>query len=159
MSDLDSGEAFEPHAERMILKLISQRKLIPPITGKETAIHKRAGDILRLNEEISEGIPALVFNTRSYVFASDLVLFLLASWDYGILEDAKDILLTMRQDERSMSLSDLMSALEDTKGGVPGGWAASLYGELGAEKNAKPMQKAPRVPTVNLSDMMKRMQS
>lgn len=154
MSNFDTS-AFERHAFIILRKVLAGRKDITIITQKEALLTQNQKTLMYINESIEPNVLELAERLKTLIYPSDLALLMIAAEKEDILDEALDIIDSVEKDRRVMSLNDLMSALGDTAE-MPGAWSASLYGELGVERDSKPELNVKK-STVDLSSMIKGM--
>ena len=139
-SSLDT-EAFEKHATKLLREILFGRQRTAAITSKETQLMANKIVLKRINEEIEPSLVQLIGEMETFVYPSDLALFLIAAkrTDMAkgteLMKQAQEIIDSVIQERRLMSLNDLLSALSSTSQ-MPGSWAASLFGEMDAERDA-----------------------
>lgn len=146
---------FEDHAEKLLKQLLYGNQRMAAITSKEVQLMSYKSLLQDLNSELDPNLTQLIQEMRTFVYPSDIALFLIAAAREELIPQATDILDSVRQDRRLMSLNDLLAALGETAN-MPGAWAASLFGEMDAERDATPevfVQKS----TIDLSAMRRGM--
>jgi len=146
---------FEDHAEKLLKNLLYGNRRVAAITSKEVQLMGYKSLLQQLNRDLDPSISQLIEEMRTFVYPSDIALFLIAASKEDLIPQASDILDSIRQDRRLMSLNDLLAALAETAN-MPGAWAASLFGEMDAERDATPevfIQKS----TIDLSAMRRGM--
>lgn len=130
-------EAFERHSTALLRQIISGKQSVAPITSKETQLMAHKHTIKKINEELETSLTKLMDDMATFVYPSDLVLFLIAAKNSDLMSEAQEIVDSVMQDRRLMSLNDLLAALASSSS-MPGSWAASLFGSMDAERDATP---------------------
>lgn len=153
-SSLDT-EAFEKHATALLRQILGGRQRMAPITSKETQLMAHRGLLQKLNGELEPSLSSLMDEMATFVYPSDLALFFVAAKRTDLMAQAEEIVDSVRQERRLMSLNDLLSALAETSQ-MPGSWATSLFGEMDAERDATPQVQV-RKATIDLAAMRRGM--
>lgn len=149
-SSLDT-EAFEVHSTKLLKNILHGGRQLAAITSKETQLMAHRSLLKKIDQELDPSLSSIIDEVSTFVYASDLALFLIAAKRTDLLPQAEEILDSVRQERRLMSLNDLLSALAETSK-MPGTWAASLFGEMDAERDATP-QVEERKATIDLAAM------
>ena len=159
-NSLDIRE-FEDHATKLLQELILGMKNRSPITSKETQLMAHKALLQKINAEVEPSLLKLIDEMSTFVYPSDLALFLIAakrtdiSKGTNLMTQAQEIIDSVIQERRLMSLNDLLSALASTAQ-MPGSWAASLFGEMDAERDSTPHVEE-RKATIDLAAMYRGM--
>lgn len=136
-------EAFESHATKLLKEILYGRQRTAAITSKETQLMAHKLLLKKIDEEIEPSLSQLIEEMATFVYPSDLALFLIAAKRTDLtkgtelMKQAQEIIDSVIQERRLMSLNDLLSALASTSQ-MPGSWAAALFGEMDAERDATP---------------------
>lgn len=150
-TDSFDTESFERHATRLLKQIIGDRQSMAAITSKETQLMAHRTMLKAIDMELDPGLISRIDSMGTFVYPSDLALFFIAAKKTNLMEQAREIADTVERERRLMSFNDLISALAETSS-MPGSWAASLFGEMDAERDATP--SAPVVkPTIDLAAM------
>lgn len=150
----DTAE-FERHATRLLKQILSGRQRLAPITSKETQLMANKLLLQAVDKALEPSLSSMVDEVATFVYPSDLALFLIAAKKTDLMEQAQEILDSVRQERRLMSLNDLLAALASTSD-MPGSWAASLFGEMDAERDATP-EVFVKKPSIDLGAMQRGM--
>lgn len=153
-SSLDT-EAFEKHSTALLKEVLRGRQRMAAITSKETQLMAHKTMLQQIDKELDPSLYQIIDEVATFIYASDLALFLIAATREGLRAEAEDILDAVRQERRLMSLNDLLSALAETSK-MPGTWAASLFGEMDSERDATPYVE-PRKASIDLGAMQRGM--
>lgn len=154
-TDTFDTDTFEQHATKLLNQVLGGNQRLAAITSKETHIMANKTLLRKLNEELSPSISEMIREMATYVYPSDIALLLIAAHRDGLMEQAIDILDSVMQERRLMSFNDLIGALAESSK-MPGSWAASLFGEMDAERDAVPAI-VERKPSIDLSAMQRGM--
>lgn len=155
-SSLDT-QAFEKHATKLLKEILYGRQRTSAITSKETQLMAHKLLLKKIDGEIEPSLSKLIDEMETFVYPSDLALFLIAAkrTDMAkgteLMKQAQEIIDSVIQERRLMSLNDLLSALASTSQ-MPGSWAASLFGEMDAERDATPPVEEKKA-TIDLAAM------
>ena len=154
-TDSFDTESFERHATKLLKEILGGRQRMAAITSKETQLMKHRSLLQKINGELEPPLTKMIDEMATFVYASDLALFLIAAKRTSLMPQAQEILDSVLQERRLMSLNDLLSALASTSD-MPGSWAASLFGEMDAERDSTP-QVEERKATIDLAAMQRGM--
>jgi len=133
----DTAE-FERHTTKLLKEIIrGGRTRTAAITSKDTQLTGHKLFLQKINGELRPSLIELIDEMQTFVYPSDLALFLIAAKRTDLMAQAQEIIDSVRQERRLMSLNDLLGALASTSN-MPGSWAASLFGEMDAERDATP---------------------
>jgi len=147
----DTGE-FERHTAVLLKEILrGGRTRTAAITSKDTQLTGHKLFLKKINEELQPSLLELIDEMQTFVYPSDLALFFIAAKRTDLMAQAQEIIESVRQERRLMSLNDLLSALASTSN-MPGSWAASLFGEMDAERDATP-QLQEKKATIDLAAM------
>lgn len=130
-------EAFERHTTALLEQVIRGRQKMSPITSKETQLMAHRSLLTEIDKELDSSFVTLMHDMSTFVYPSDLALFFIAAKNSNLMDEAKEIVDSVMQDRRLMSLNNLLSALASSSS-MPGSWAASLFGEMDGERDATP---------------------
>lgn len=154
-TDTFDTESFEKHATKLLTQILGGNQRLAAITSKETHLMANKTLLRKLNDELSPSISEMIREMSTYVYPSDIALLLIAAHQDGLLDQAQEILDSVMQERRLMSLNDLLGALAESSK-MPGSWAASLFGEMDSERDAVPTV-VEKKPTIDLSAMQRGM--
>jgi len=148
--------AFEKHATALLREILrGGRQTTAAITSKDTQLMGHKILLQKLNRELEPSLIELIDEMQTFVYPSDLALFFIAASRTNLLSQADEIIESVRRERRLMSLNDLLGALASTSD-MPGSWAASLFGEMDAERDATPQVEV-RKATIDLAAMQRGM--
>lgn len=150
-TDSFDTDSFERHATALLKQILGGRQRMAAITSKETQLMAHRTLLQKVNEEMEPSLSRMIDEMATFVYPSDLALFLIAAKRTNLIPQAQDILDSVIQERRLMSLNDLLSALASTSH-MPGSWAASLFGEMDAERDSTPQLEIPKA-TIDLAAM------
>lgn len=153
-SSLDTT-SFERHSTALLKQIISGNQSMAPITSKETQLMTHKHTIKNINEDLDRSLIKLMTDMSTFVYPSDLALFLIAAKNSDLMDEAREIIDSVMQDRRLMSLNDLLSALASSSS-MPGSWAASLFGAMDAERDATPKLEVKKA-SIDLAAMQRGM--
>jgi hypothetical protein len=142
---------FENHATALLRQILSGRQRMAAITSKETQLMAHKQLLQRVDGEFEPSLRAMIDEMQTFVHPSDLALFVIAAKRTELIPQAQEILDSVRQERRLMSLNDLLGALASTSD-MPGSWAASLFGEMDAERDSTPQLEVKKA-TIDLAAM------
>lgn len=150
-TDSFDTESFERHATALLRQILGGRQRMAAITSKETQLMAHRTMLQAINRELEPDLTSRINSMGTFVYPSDLALFFIAAKKTNLMEQAQEIADTVERERRLMSFNDLISALAETSS-MPGSWAASLFGEMDAERDATPTVAAVK-PTIDLAAM------